>query len=362
VENNKKYIVYMHISPSGKKYIGITSQTPEKRWHKDGSGYKEQIYFWRAIQKYGWDNFQHKILLKDETFEYACKIEKCLIRHYKTYDDRYGYNLTLGGEGRLLTDEQKEQLSQQRQGVNACGYGNFPSKETKKKMSEVAKNKIFNQTTKEKMANSKKKPVYQYNFDGELINMFNSASEGAIATETNIGNLCACCRNVVKQANGYFWSYSYIADPNVIKQYLSGQIDFSIIKTRNEKQVVQMDLDCNELKLFPSLKEASNETGIPAQEISQACKNQNKVTREFKWKFNTDTLNNNFEIVEQKSKPCLYGKQKPLVYYRSDRKRWVSYIMQDGKKKTIRTCQTEEEAINSYFEYVKKDVDELHGD
>lgn len=26
------YIVYMHICPNNKKYIGITSQKPEKRW------------------------------------------------------------------------------------------------------------------------------------------------------------------------------------------------------------------------------------------------------------------------------------------------------------------------------------------
>lgn len=351
----------MHISPSGKKYIGITSQAPEKRWHKDGSGYKDQTYFWRAIQKYGWDNFQHKILLQNETFYDACKIEKCLIKHYKTYDERYGYNLTLGGEGRLLTDEQKEQLRQQRQGVNACGYGHFPSKETKRKMSDAAKNKTFNQDAREKMANAKKKVVYQYNFDGYLINTFNSASEGAMATGTNIGNLCACCRNVVKQAKGFFWSYLLIDNPELIKQYLNGEIDFSVIKTRNEKQVVQMDLNGNEITVFNSLKEASQITGIPAQEISQACKNSNKVTREFKWKFVEDIINNNFEVVQQKSSPCLYGKQTPLIYYRSDRNRWIAYTMCNGKKRTIKTCKTKEDAVNAYFEYINKDVDKRYG-
>ena len=28
----KKWIVYKHTSPSGKVYIGITSNSPEKRW------------------------------------------------------------------------------------------------------------------------------------------------------------------------------------------------------------------------------------------------------------------------------------------------------------------------------------------
>ena len=297
--NDKKYIIYMHTSPSMKRYIGITSLSPDKRW-RNGNGYKEQSYFWRAIQKYGWDNFDHEILMHDVSFEEACALEQKFIQQYKTYDRSCGYNLTLGGEGRLLTDEQKKELSAQRQGVNACGYGYFPSEETKKKMSETAKDKVFTKVTREKMADSKKKNVYQYHLSGEFINAFSSASDGAAATGTNIGNLCACCRNVVKQANGFFWSYSFIEDPSIIERYLSGEIDFSVIKTRNEKQVIQMDLNNNELNIFDSIRDASQATGIPAQEISQACKNPNKVTREFKWKFSDDAQDSKFEIVNQK--------------------------------------------------------------
>ena len=51
----------MHTSPSNKKYIGITSLKPEYRWNK-GNGYKTQTVFYRAIQKYGWDNFKHEII------------------------------------------------------------------------------------------------------------------------------------------------------------------------------------------------------------------------------------------------------------------------------------------------------------
>ena len=56
----------MHISPSNKKYIGITKQKVNKRW-KNGNGYKTQQYFYRAIEKYGWDNFQHIIIAKGLT-------------------------------------------------------------------------------------------------------------------------------------------------------------------------------------------------------------------------------------------------------------------------------------------------------
>ena len=49
----KKYIVYMHIFPNNKKYIGITSKTPNGRW-EGGTGYNKirQPMMYNAIQKY----------------------------------------------------------------------------------------------------------------------------------------------------------------------------------------------------------------------------------------------------------------------------------------------------------------------
>lgn len=36
LSNNKKFIVYMHTSPSGKRYIGITSVKTYNRWGAKG--------------------------------------------------------------------------------------------------------------------------------------------------------------------------------------------------------------------------------------------------------------------------------------------------------------------------------------
>ena len=62
MKNN--YTVYMHISPSNKRYIGITSTKIEERW-RNGKGYKHNKHFTNAINKYGWDNFEHIIIAKD---------------------------------------------------------------------------------------------------------------------------------------------------------------------------------------------------------------------------------------------------------------------------------------------------------
>ena len=46
-EGTPLWCVYMHTSPSGKYYIGITSRDPIKRWCLTGSGYKKQKMFYR---------------------------------------------------------------------------------------------------------------------------------------------------------------------------------------------------------------------------------------------------------------------------------------------------------------------------
>jgi len=79
-EENKNFVVYKHTNiANGKVYIGITSQLPQQRWGKNGSGYKPNTYFWRAIQKYGWDHFTHEILADGLTKEQALAMEKATI-------------------------------------------------------------------------------------------------------------------------------------------------------------------------------------------------------------------------------------------------------------------------------------------
>ena len=75
------YTVYEHKNKlNGKRYIGITSRKPQERWGRDGSGYKSTPHFYSAIQKYGWDGFEHNILYINCTLEQACELEKALIK------------------------------------------------------------------------------------------------------------------------------------------------------------------------------------------------------------------------------------------------------------------------------------------
>lgn len=135
--DNNKYCVYVHITPNQKLYIGISGNV-KQRWGKAGKGYRnryknKQLPFMNAISKYGWNNIQHIILLQNLSKEVACECEKYLIAKYKTNDEKYGYNITEGGEG-----------------LN--GYTH--TKETKEYLREINKGKIIPQEVKDKISNT----------------------------------------------------------------------------------------------------------------------------------------------------------------------------------------------------------------
>lgn len=90
-------IVYIYTFPNNKKYVGQTSRTIKERANY-GEGYRNSPAVYNAIKKYGWEN------ITIETFPCASKqemdeLEKYYIQLYKTNNNNYGYNLTIGGEG-----------------------------------------------------------------------------------------------------------------------------------------------------------------------------------------------------------------------------------------------------------------------
>lgn len=115
-KQDKMYCVYKHTNKfNGKVYIGITSQQPEKRW-KNGYGYEGNEYFFRSIQKYGWnEGFDHEIIVDGLTKEQACAIEIELIQAYDSTNSDKGYNFSSGGDcgnaGCYRSEEWVEKMS-----------------------------------------------------------------------------------------------------------------------------------------------------------------------------------------------------------------------------------------------------------
>lgn len=96
MEEVKEYSVYKHTCPNGKVYIGITRMALEKRW-ANGKGYNHNAHFSRAIKKYGWDKIKHEVLYTNLTKHEASDKERELIQKYKSYNLKFGYNKDLGG-------------------------------------------------------------------------------------------------------------------------------------------------------------------------------------------------------------------------------------------------------------------------
>ena len=95
------WYIYKHTNKkNGKVYIGQTCQKLNNRW-QNGKGYSNCRLFNNAIQKYGWDGFDHEILESDiKTIEEANEKEAYYIKKYNSYinyKNSNGYNMTPGG-------------------------------------------------------------------------------------------------------------------------------------------------------------------------------------------------------------------------------------------------------------------------
>ena len=106
------YCIYLHENKiNGKVYVGQTCQKPQYRWN-NGQGYKECSYFYKAIQKYGWENFNHIILAEKLTLEQANFLEEYYISIFDSTNSESGYNLQKGGLNREPNEYTSQKLSQ----------------------------------------------------------------------------------------------------------------------------------------------------------------------------------------------------------------------------------------------------------
>lgn len=222
---NNNYTVYMHTCPNNKKYIGITKQNPKYRWDK-GRGYRGNDYFTRAIKKYGWDNIKHEILLTNLSKQEAEQNEIELIKKYKTNNRKYGYNIQNGGNVNCVSEETKKRISKTlkiksknnlklfKKGHKPWTTGKKMTIEHRKKLSDSHKGKKLNVIQKEKVLKAlketnenKKKPIYQYDLNNNLIKEWKSAIDVEKVLKINHSHICQCCKNLRKTTGGFIWKY-----------------------------------------------------------------------------------------------------------------------------------------------------------
>lgn len=187
------YIVYKHTCPNNLIYIGITRQEPERRW-RGGFHYEYNRRFFMAIAKYGWDNIRHDILDSGLTYEQAKKKESEYIERFKSADEHFGYNQTLGvgGIGFTKTLETRQKLS-------AAHRGKKLSAEHCRKISEAQKGKHMGKDSRSA------KKVYQYDLEGNFIKEWACQSDAARFYHCNQSKISECAAGKKKQIKGFIW-------------------------------------------------------------------------------------------------------------------------------------------------------------
>lgn len=260
------WTVYKHTSPSNKVYIGITKREPKIRWG-NGNSYKRQPHFYNAIIKYGWKNFKHEVLYENLTEEQAKLLEISLIHYHKSNNNKFGYNLTNGGDGckgRVTSEETKQKISKANKGkpgnhnkasaetiakMRLAHLGDKWSPERRQKASIQRKGRKLKPETIQKIKEKNYKKVICIETGIE----YTSIKEASEKTNICYNNIGACCNKRIKTAGGFHWRFS-------------SDTTYEIPQNLVRKKVY-----CEELnKTFNSLREASLETKIPFNCISNA--------------------------------------------------------------------------------------------
>ena len=218
----RNYKIYMHKNKiNGKVYIGQTYTSLRTRFGKNGIKYKGCPIFYNAIQKYGWDNFEHEILEENiPNAEISNEREKYYIELYNSTDRNFGYNIQIGG----------------------------------------------NEQTKLSIK------VYQYSLKGDYIKEYNSIADAMRDCNISNGKISECCSGKRKSIGGYRWSYKKSDNYFNIE---SPQEDLPQVK------IAQYDKEGNLIKIWNSPKECKKEFKY----CLRVCQGSLKSTQNYIFKY-----------------------------------------------------------------------------
>lgn len=237
------YCVYAHYNTKDnmKVYIGQTRRKPEHRFGKNGNGYEKSPYFWNAIQKYGWDAFEHHILISGLSKEDADWYEQRYIHMTGSNDPSLGYNLAAGGRG---------------------------APESPSKVRHVA----------------------MFDLTGKRVRNFYSITECANYLGVNSGSVTA--KLTAKKGTIANHICHYLEEVEGIDQLPPEMIYFPNEQRSSLKTVSAYTVDGQYVATFPSIKEAARVTGVPSNEISSVLTRGRHTAQGYQWRYGDSNSEN----------------------------------------------------------------------
>lgn len=309
---------------NGKIYIGITGRKPEDRW-QNGKGYKYNTHFWNAIQKYGWDGFEHVILNNNLTKEEARLKEIEYIKLYNTTNQDKGYNLKRGGDlstaptvkqydrfsGEFLyewdcTVSAEKSLGIPNADISAVCNGIVKTAHdfyfSYEYLGEYLPSSIYEWIN----TNDCYTPVAQYDLSGNFIQKFNSIVDarsflGLKDNEyINLNN---------KTSRGYIWKRLDKNNPKYVEKLSDEEIRYINVNGQSNT-CFQYNLDGTFIRSFNSTTEASKLLNMSQTCIASACRKESFQSYNYLWRYECDGYiygenlpNNEIKFIHKLSKP-----------------------------------------------------------
>lgn len=209
--DEKTYVVYRHIFPNGKSYVGITCVKPYYYRWRASSGYKKQPKVYRAIKKYGWENIKHELLYENLSRDDANRIEQEMISKYDSVTN--GYNISTGGGGTYgvpCSEEKKLKISRANKGKPWNGNDHF----AKWRKEHGSWNKgghltpeQYRKIVAERRARCNK-PISAYDpITSERVLHFECCADASRAMGVPKSNISRCAKGGRPTSAGYVWRY-----------------------------------------------------------------------------------------------------------------------------------------------------------
>lgn len=285
MESINMYCIYLHTNRlTQDKYVGQTSMKPEDRWGANGNGYKKSPKFYAAIQKYGWDNFEHTILETGLSAHEANLREVYWIAFYDTYGDQsHGYNLTPGGNNYMellwQDPEYRQKMCARFSEIRKQSWSNveFAQKSLTILLEGLHKAWQDPEWRKRRIENllGDKNPNAKavINIETGLVfsTIKNAAEWAGLKTQGTIGECCKGKRNTsgIHPETGEKLHWKFITDLRTNEEIL--------MTTKNKSKIAVQCL--NTSKIFESMSAAAKWCGLKdyGKSIKACCNGQQKT-------------------------------------------------------------------------------------